>query len=91
MKLTIETDRLMTDRKIIEYLRMGKSERLIQAALKIGDRRIKKVRALARAKGYLDPGAALPPFPEPLFEAKERLTERHWMQIPLPLRHSKVR
>lgn len=74
MKLTIETGRVMTDRKIIEYLRMGKSGRFIEAALKIGDKRIKKVRALASAKGYLEPGAALPPFPEPLFEAKERLT-----------------
>ena len=40
MKLTIETGRVMTDRKIIEYLRMGKSGRFIEAALKIGDKRI---------------------------------------------------
>jgi hypothetical protein len=73
VKLTIETGRLMTDRKIIEYLRMGKSGRFIETALKIGDKRIKRVRELAAAKGYLDGTMPLPPFPEPLFEAKERL------------------
>jgi len=83
VKLTIETGRLMTDRKIIEYLRIGKSGRFIEDMLKIGDKRIKTVRELAVAKGYLPgevlPGEALPsvvplpPFPEPLFEVKERL------------------
>ena len=90
MKLTIETGRLMTDRKIIEDLRMGKSGRFIEAALKRGDKRIKKVRALASAKGYLERDAALPPFPEPLFETKERLATVP-SDLETRLRRAKVR
>lgn len=67
------TRRVMIDRKIVEHLRLGKSGRCIEKALRVGDKRIRKVRELATAHGYLEPGAALPPPPAPLFPAEQRL------------------
>lgn len=67
------TRRVMIDRKIVEYLRLGKSGRCIEKALRVGDKRVRKVRELATAHGYLEPGAALPPPPAPLFPLEQRV------------------
>lgn len=55
------------DRKIVGYLREKKSGREIRRILDIGDRRIRKVRALAESYGYLATESVLPPYPEALF------------------------
>lgn len=55
------------DRKIVELLIEKKSVREIVSCLKVGDRRIRKVRALAEAHGYLTGAAALTKYPEALF------------------------
>lgn len=55
------------DRKIVEYLLQGKSGREIMKTLHIGDRKVKKVKALAEHYGYLDGSTPLPVFPEALF------------------------
>jgi transposase len=54
------------DRKIVEYLVMGKSHRDIKRELHVGGGRLAKVLALAEAQGYLS-GRALPVYPEALF------------------------
>jgi transposase len=56
----------MMDRKIVEYLVMGKSHRWIKEQLGVGASRLAKVQALAEAHGYLS-GQALPVYPEALF------------------------
>lgn len=73
MKLRMGTRRVMIDRKIVELLRLGKSGRCIEKALRVGDKRIRKVRELATAHGYLEPGAAVPPPLAPLFPAEQRV------------------
>lgn len=60
------TRRRLVDRKIVEYLVAGKSRRWIKEYFNIGSGRFEKVKALARAHGYLD-GRALPVYPEALF------------------------
>ena len=55
------------DRKIVQCLREGKTGREICRDLKVGDRRLSKVKALAEAYGYLDLATVLPPFPLALF------------------------
>jgi hypothetical protein len=57
------------DRKIVELLLEKKTAREITRALKIGDRRVRKVRLLAEEYRYLGelPLKALPPYPEALF------------------------
>jgi transposase len=72
VKLTRETERIMIDRKIVELLCIGRSSQTIEAALKVGDRRVRKVKELARKAGYLDGTAELPPYPETLFPCGER-------------------
>ena len=54
------------DRKIVEYLVMGKAHRWIKEQLGVGAGRLAKVQALAEAHGYLS-GQALPAYPEALF------------------------
>lgn len=56
----------MLDRKIVEYLVMGKSHRFIKEQLGVGAGRLAKVQALAQAHGYLA-GSVLPAYPEALF------------------------
>lgn len=65
--------RLM-ERKIIELLLQGKSQREVMRTLEVGDRRVKRVRALAVHYGYIvEPGSPvqervpLPPYPEGVF------------------------
>lgn len=58
------------ERKIVEYLIEGKGVREITRSLKCGDRRVRRVRALAEEYGYLS-GRALPPFPEAVFPEQE--------------------
>jgi transposase len=65
--------RLM-DRKIVELLLQGKSQREVMQTLRVGDKRVKRIRSLAVQYGYLlAPGSPvttqvpLPPYPEALF------------------------
>jgi transposase len=57
------------ERKIVELLIEGKSARDIMRDLKLGDRRIRRIRCLALEYGYLGepPLSPLPVYPEPLF------------------------
>ncbi len=57
------------DRKIVELLLAGKSNREVMRSLGIGDRRVRRARCLAEEYGYIGkaPAVALPPYPEPLF------------------------
>jgi hypothetical protein len=57
----------MIDRKIVEYLIQGRSGREIVKALRIGDRKVQKIKALAQHYGYLDGSSSIPAFPEALF------------------------
>ena len=56
----------MVDRKIVEYLVMGKPHRWIKEQLGVGAGRLAKVQALAQAHGYLS-GQAMPAYPQALF------------------------
>jgi len=56
----------MMDRKIVEYLVMGKPHRWIKEQLGVGAGRLAKVQALAQAHGYLS-GQAMPAYPQALF------------------------
>ncbi|MBX9657124.1 MAG: IS21 family transposase [Nitrospiraceae bacterium] len=57
------------DRKIVELLLEGKSAREVMRQLRLGDRRVRKIRLLAEEYGYLGktPSVPLPTYPEPLF------------------------
>ena len=61
------------DRKIVEHLIQGKSQRWIKETLKVGYARLQRVEDKARELGYLS-GVALPPFPEGIFP--ERVDKR---------------
>lgn len=64
------------DRKVVEYLAAGKSQRWIRQALKVGDRRLRRLKRQAEDAGYLS-GRPLPPYPEALFsDPLDRRTER---------------
>jgi hypothetical protein len=54
------------DRKILELILEGKTQRQICRKLKVGDRRVNRVLKSADEYGYLS-GVALPPFPEAVF------------------------
>lgn len=56
------------DRKIVCYLMEKKGVREVRRLLGVGDRRIRKIRALAESYGYLNGNTPLPPYPEALFE-----------------------
>lgn len=57
------------DRKIVELLIEGKSVRETMRTLKLGDRRVRRVRLLAEEYGYAGtlPLVPLPLYPEPIF------------------------
>lgn len=58
------------ERRIVELLLQGKTHRSICRELKVGDRRVRRVRELASACGYLRNGCSAilpPPFPYALF------------------------
>lgn len=65
MKLQIR-NRLM-DRKIVEFLIQKKSQREIKNSLRVGQRRIQRVTALAEEFGYLSGEVELPVYPAALF------------------------
>lgn len=67
--MTRQARKRLMDRKIVELFLQGKSSREVMGALRVGDRRVKKIRYLAEEYGYLnrDPLVALPPYPEALF------------------------
>lgn len=57
------------ERKIVEALIANKSHNQIALDLRVGKRRIGRIRWRAEAAGYLSGVTALPPFPEALFAA----------------------
>lgn len=66
--MTRETRVRRMDRKIIEMLQGGSSLRTITEILRVGDRRVRRLKLLAEAHGYLgDVPKVLPPYPEELF------------------------
>lgn len=71
--MKLETRKRIMDRKVVEYLLEKKGIRDIGRQLKVGDRRVRKFRALAISYGYLNesgsgPGTIpMPAYPEPLF------------------------
>lgn len=68
--MTRQTRKRLMDRKIVELLIEGKMTREVMRALKVGDRKVRKVRLLAEEYGYLSktsPFVPLPTYPEPLF------------------------
>jgi transposase len=90
------------DRRILELLLAGKTQRQVIKELDVGDRRIRRVQSLALAHGYLDGTRALPPFPEALFPEPEPkngkvsdvdlilLEQKEWIQDRLKLGWSSV-
>lgn len=67
--MTRQARKRLMDRKIVELLLRGLSDRKIMAQLRIGDRRVRKVRFMAEEYGYLSETnpVPLPLYPEPLF------------------------
>jgi len=59
------------ERRIVEYLRLGKSANAIASELKVCKKTIKQVRARAEEHGYLDTTTALPAYPERVFAERE--------------------
>jgi len=57
----------MVDRKIVENLISHKSINKIAKDLRVGKERIRRIRDLAKAQGFLDGSIPLPPYPEHLF------------------------
>jgi hypothetical protein len=55
------------DRKIVEAMLQGKSNRQICVLFKKGDRKVRKIRVLATEYGYLCGANPMPPYPEALF------------------------
>lgn len=55
------------DRKIVEMLLEGKSQRDVMRALRVGDRRTRKIISMAKQYGYLEKRTPLPAYPEALF------------------------
>jgi hypothetical protein len=66
----------MMDRKIVEYLVMGKAHRWIKEQLGVGAGRLAKVQALAQAHGYLS-GQAIPAYPQALFADRTDRRSEH--------------
>jgi transposase len=66
MRLSKQQRSRLIIRKIVEYLLAGKGVNKTARALKKGKKKIRTVREMAKAAGYLD-GVPLPAFPEPLF------------------------
>lgn len=58
----------LVDRKIVELLRSKTTIRKITKSLKVGKARVRKLRDLAKIKGYLNPGMPLPSYPSCLFD-----------------------
>ena len=59
------------ERRIVEMLLQGKSLREICRKLKVGDRKVKRARALGESYGYLSGARPLPAFPEAMFPLEE--------------------
>jgi len=59
------------ERRSVELILQGKSNREICKALKLGDRKVRRTRALAQAYGYLSGAKPLPAFPEAIFPLDE--------------------
>jgi transposase len=59
------------ERRIVEYLRLGKSTNAIAAELKVCKKTVKRIRERAAECGYLEREAELPAYPERLFGEEE--------------------
>jgi transposase len=65
------------DRKIVEMLQGGHSLREITESLRVGDRRVRRLRILAEDYGYLgETPRELPPYPEALFTEEPAASPR---------------
>ena len=62
-----ETRQRLMERKVVELLIQGKSVREVLGKLKIGYRKLIKIKGRAHDFGYLDGSVALPLYPESLF------------------------
>ena len=75
------------ERKIIEMLTQGVAVKVIARSLRVGKKRVKQLRGLARKYGYLDGAGglgavALPPYPEAVFPDRadgrsQKMSEEH--------------
>lgn len=65
--MTLKTRKRLMDRKIVEAILQGKSNREICQLFRIGDRKARKIRVMAGEYGYLNGDRAIPPYPEALF------------------------
>ncbi len=65
--MTLETRKRLMERKIVEAMMQGKSDRQICLLFKAGNRRINKIRTKAIDYGYLSGHRVLPPYPEAVF------------------------
>ena len=63
------------ERRIVEYLLLGKSANAIAAELRVCKKTVKRVRSAAEELGYLDGTKALPVYPEPVFPPAEEHEE----------------
>ena len=64
MRLKKEIKNMLTDRKIVQELIAGKSNRVISIEFKICHKRVARLKKLAFEYGYLDKKIELPPYPE---------------------------
>jgi transposase InsO family protein len=62
-----DTKRHRVERKVVEALIAGKSQKKIKEEIGVGSGRLAKIIAKAEAAGYLNRCRALPPFPESLW------------------------
>lgn len=77
MRLSRQARRSFVSRKVIEALIAGKGINEIAKTLKMGKERIRKIRKLGDAAGYLDGSVPLPPFPETLFRDE---IDKRWLK-----------
>jgi hypothetical protein len=64
MRLKKETKKMLNERKIVQELLAGKSNREISREFKICQKRVSRFRKLAATYGYLDNSTPLPLYPE---------------------------
>ena len=69
------TRRRNLERKVVEYLIEGASQRWIIKHLKVGDRKLRKIADLAKAFGYLS-GTPMPDYPAAIFPDPDDLRSR---------------
>jgi len=63
------------ERRIVEYLRLGKSANSIARELRVCKKTVKQIRKRAHERGYLEAGRELPAYPAPIFVEEERKSD----------------